>query len=134
MSVRVKALLLLAASVVGLVGAVWLLLGQVITARFARLEADGVRRDVERLLQAVDREAAGLEVTATDWAEWDESFEYLTTGSEKFQRVNLTADTLQDPGPLLAGVSRGRGAAPFRVAALEHPARCRAAVGLRTWR
>jgi PAS domain S-box-containing protein len=94
-SVRVKALLLLVASVVGLVGAVWLLLGRVITTRFVRLEEDTVRRNVERLLQAIDREAIGLEVTAKDWAEWDDAFAYLTTGSEEFERSNLGADSLQ---------------------------------------
>lgn len=94
-SVRVKALLLLAASVVGLVGAVWLLLGRAVTARFARLEDEAIRRDVERVLHAIDREATELGITAKDWAEWDDAFAYLTVGSEEFERSNLGVDSLQ---------------------------------------
>lgn len=96
MSVRAKAVVLLAAGVVGLVAAAWIVLSAIVEERFRRLEDGAVKRDVQRVLRAIDGELDALAVTAADWGKWDDAFTFMARGDEEFVRANLVPDTLKE--------------------------------------
>lgn len=96
MSVRTKAVVLLAAGVVGLVAAAWIVLSAIVEDRFRQLEEAAVRRDVQRVLRAIDGELDALAVTAVDWGKWDDAFTFMTEGKAAFVRANLVPDTLKE--------------------------------------
>lgn len=94
MSVRTKALLLLAVGVVMQAVAAWVVMLAIVESRFLDLEKTAVVRDVTRLLRGFDGELDALEATATDWARWDDAFSFMAAGSDVFVRTNLDPDTL----------------------------------------
>ncbi|MGV8040672.1 MAG: CHASE4 domain-containing protein [Thermoanaerobaculaceae bacterium] len=96
MSVRTKAVVLLAAGVVGLVAAAWIVLSAIVEERFRELEVAAVKRDVQRVERAIDGEIDALAVTAADWGKWDDAFTFMARGDEAFVRANLVPDTLKE--------------------------------------
>ncbi len=98
MSLRLKAWLVFLAAMAVVVGAVLWLLNATLLASFARFEEIQVRRDAERLVHSVQAEASHLETVVADWAEWDDSYEYMSTGSTAYVDSNLGADTYQTLG------------------------------------
>lgn len=57
--------------------------------RFAELEAREVQRDVERAAASLQREIDGLETVCTDWAQWNDTYQYMTAESPEYEAANL---------------------------------------------
>ncbi|MFZ5786890.1 MAG: CHASE4 domain-containing protein [Acidobacteriota bacterium] len=98
MSLRLKAWLVFLAAMSVVVGGVLWLLDATLLASFARFEEGQVRRDAERLVHAIQAEAGHLDTVATDWAQWDDSYEYMESGSPDYAESNLGESTFQTLG------------------------------------
>ena len=61
---------------------------------FRQLEDDEVRRDVMRVVHAVDAERDRMNVLIGDWASWDDAYGYMQTRSPAFITSNLPDDIL----------------------------------------
>lgn len=61
---------------------------------FRQLEDDEVRRDVTRVVHAVDAERDRMNVLIGDWASWDDAYSYMQTRSPAFITSNLPDDIL----------------------------------------
>jgi PAS domain S-box-containing protein len=46
-------------------------------------------RDTTRLLASLDNEIAGLDATLSDWAPWDDTYEFITNGDPGYIKSNL---------------------------------------------
>ena len=95
MSLRAKTWLFFGLVVAGLTAAVLTIVQRGAVRSFATLEVLSMRRNVHRVLRAVDAEAAHLDTTARDWAVWDSSYEFLETGATDFILANLGGSTLR---------------------------------------
>jgi len=67
---------------------------QVILPQFAAIEDDGARKDMERVKDAILREARHLEVFCQDWASWDDMYAYVVNPSKDFEDEALNVETL----------------------------------------
>ena len=95
MSLRFKAWLLFGLSFALLIPVVLVILHFTVLRSFSRFEESAARRDVERALRAVDAEAGHLETTVMDWAEWDDSYEFMATHRDAYESANLGDDTFR---------------------------------------
>jgi two-component system NtrC family sensor kinase len=62
----------------------------VILPSFVVLEREDARDDIERVVQAVQREVTALAQQAGDWSSWDDSYRYLEDGNSEFRESNLS--------------------------------------------
>ena len=63
---------------------------------FESLERDHARATVERLHQVLARELDVVALSARDWANWIEVYNYVLAPNDEFLRVNVNAKALQD--------------------------------------
>ncbi|MBK7404505.1 MAG: HAMP domain-containing protein [Phycisphaerales bacterium] len=59
---------------------------------FELIEAQTARRNLDRWVQATEREIAHLSEFAGDWTDWDDAFEFASTGDPAFVEANLSSD------------------------------------------
>lgn len=86
----VAALLLIALVIVGAIGRAFLL------ENFTNLERDGMARDVDRALTALEASAADLRNTSADYALWDDMAAFAASPSQAFIDNNLPLRVFQD--------------------------------------
>lgn len=97
-SLRLKVLAVLFAGFALGCGLLMLLTGVILTHDSLRLEESLARKDADRLQGAVHQMLLGLTRTALDWATWDESHDFITTGNPGFIAENLGDTVLLNLG------------------------------------
>ena len=98
MSVRLKTAILVVALLVVSLVSLYLLSWLVLTPSYARLEERFVRTSVEQGLGALDARLNALQSTNHDWSAWDDTYEFVQTGSSTFIESNLTYTSLANIG------------------------------------
>lgn len=86
--------LLLAALAAGL----YCVIARSIERGFAAVERERVTLNVERVRRALDNEGRHLERKISDWAVWDDTYEFLRQPDEAFIERNLSGSTIADLG------------------------------------
>ena len=62
----------------------------VILPSFLALETEDAKKDMERVVQAIQREIAALAQQAGDWSSWDDTYRFLEDNNSEFRESNLT--------------------------------------------
>jgi len=93
MSLRVKALLSVGMGLAALVATLALTSRSAILDGFRVVEEEDVRDGLARVTDALAVDAAALESTTTDYAQWDDTYEFAATNADAFVTENLNADT-----------------------------------------
>lgn len=65
---------------------------------FIELESQFAKRDVIRCVQSIEREVFHLSLLNSDWAEWNDIYDYTEDLNEDFAESNLEMETLTDIG------------------------------------
>ncbi len=65
----------------------------VIYPSFVELEHKEAKKDIERCIEAIKREAFHLDKLCIDWATWDDTYEFIKTHSKKYIESNLKEET-----------------------------------------
>jgi diguanylate cyclase (GGDEF)-like protein len=60
---------------------------------FERLEKQHMSTDLTRLDSALQSELKQLQIMAVDWAEWDDSYQYMQTFHEEYEQSNIVDST-----------------------------------------
>ncbi|HBV87404.1 MAG TPA: hypothetical protein DEF42_12300 [Desulfosporosinus sp.] len=87
-------------SLITIIGIVFIALTSIIFIRTLfinyaeRTEETMVRQDFQRATSIIQREKSSLESTVTDWAYWDDTFNYLNGTNSEYVDVNLHDNTL----------------------------------------
>ena len=68
----------------------------VIYPSFLDLEHHEAGENLQRIFHAIDRESYHLEKFCRDWATWDDSYDFMTSGSGNFVSSNLNDDALDN--------------------------------------
>ncbi len=68
----------------------------VLVSGFQQFEDSEVRSDVSRVIRAIDAECRRVDVLLSDWAQWDDSYEFMRTRSRTFVNSNLSPNILAD--------------------------------------
>jgi sensor domain CHASE-containing protein len=71
----------------------WAIHTRVIMPGFLEVERNQAAKSVKRTVAALNREIAGLDSLCADWADWDDSFQFIDDHNPDFIRSNLVAET-----------------------------------------
>lgn len=66
----------------------------VVYPSFLELEHQEAGQNLQRIFHAIDRENYHLERLCRDWATWDDTHDFMTTGSEAYKKSNLYDEAL----------------------------------------
>jgi len=97
-SVRLKTAILVVALLVVSLVSLYLLSRLVLTPSYARLEERFVQTSVEQGLGALDARLNALQSTNHDWSAWDDTYEFVQSGSSTYIESNLTYTSLANIG------------------------------------
>ncbi|QNB48079.1 diguanylate cyclase [Thermanaerosceptrum fracticalcis] len=93
MTLRKKTLILIAFFLIGLLLFVYFTSQFVLYNGYLELEERILKRNVDRGLNALQREIMTLNVTVGDWAFWDDSYQFVQNLSTEYINSNLTDPT-----------------------------------------
>lgn len=93
MTVRTKAILIIGAILASLLLAFFATSSSVLLNSFAALEEQDTRQNVERALDALNAELATLDSKAGDWANWDDTYNFIVDRNPEYIATNPTDTT-----------------------------------------
>ncbi len=96
MSLRKKTILLVLTTLLGLVAVLYVFLSSVIIDEFRELERETTTRNVNRVTEAVNADIEKLDLTAIDWAKWDDTHEFIIDRNQDYIDTNLVPQTMND--------------------------------------
>ncbi len=95
MTLRRKTVLIVSLALLGLIGVLEAASASVLLNDFAALEANSARRNVDRAVNALNVDLAGLDTATRDYAFWDLMYDYAESHDQAFIEQNLSDDALQ---------------------------------------
>jgi PAS domain S-box-containing protein len=93
MTLRRKTLLIIAGTFYGVIILLFFISRNILLESYTDLERQSTQRDVERVLTAYSQELSNLEITAADWAAWDDTYHFVADHNEEYIRSHLTDST-----------------------------------------
>jgi len=90
MRIRLKVVLALAALIAVLIAVEIVIQELVILPSFAELERSDAQTSMRRIGYAVDRSLEGLALTAADWSDWGELFQFMQNRNQSFVNTYTT--------------------------------------------
>ena len=82
---------------------------------FERVEAHELDRNFHRVASAIRVKASELHERSTDWAAWDDAYDFLQNGNERFIKSNLSQTAQADLGVHYAAYVRPNGQVVFEI-------------------
>ena len=74
----------------------YLVVDRIVLPNFTAIEHEGAIDDLERATNAIGNEAASLGLVVSDWAAWDDTYEWMRTGEAEYVETNLAPSTFID--------------------------------------
>ncbi|HEY9862512.1 MAG TPA: CHASE4 domain-containing protein, partial [Candidatus Obscuribacterales bacterium] len=94
MKLRQRTLLMISVALLSLVGVVYTSSSTILLGSFARLEVEDTQRNVKRASDAFSEEIVKLNFTVHDWAEWNDTYQFIQDGNRTYLTTNLNAATI----------------------------------------
>ncbi len=94
-SLRRKTLLIVAVTMIGLVGGLYLISSFLLHRGFGKLEEQFAQDNVERAASAVSNDLATLDRTTSEYASWDQTYEYVHGQRATYVATEFPAPTFQ---------------------------------------
>ncbi len=69
---------------------------RIILPSFLALETQDAKKDMERAVQAIQREISALAQPTSDWASWDDTYRFMEDSNSAFRESNLTKISVLD--------------------------------------
>jgi len=98
MSLWQKTLLMVSVMALVLVGAAYGGQRFLIMGTFLELEKQNTQRNVERALKVIANEIQHLDIVVSDWAAWDDTYEFVVDGNEDYIQSNFVDETFTGYG------------------------------------
>ncbi len=96
MSLHRQIAILLIALTIALIAGTYAVQTLVVMPTFAELERQWASRDVERCIDAIQRDIESISNVANDWGSWDDSYEYVQNRNESFAKGNLIDESFSN--------------------------------------
>ena len=93
MSIRTKILIIISALFLLLIGVNYAVQKSIIFPSFVKLEHREAAENLRRILRGIDRELSYLDQVCSDWASWDDTYDFIDTLSQDYIETNLLLDT-----------------------------------------
>ena len=95
MSIRIKILSLLGVLFALLILVQILVQDRVLMPSFEALERSDAKTAMTRVVYALDESLVSLEVTAADWGNWADVYEFVVRPTDEFRNANITPIALK---------------------------------------
>ena len=95
MTLRRRILLALGLTLLCLISGLTLLSRSLLMADYARLEQQSVTQNAQRTQQTFERTLSNLHEKSTDWAAWDDTYQFMRDHNAKYITSNLTPAALK---------------------------------------
>ncbi len=95
LSLRVRMIAILALVVPVYAILAWVAQERVVYAQFQAIEEASAARNMERCLEAIAAESRHLDKLCTDWARWDDTYDFVLDANEEYIEENLTPETFE---------------------------------------
>ncbi len=93
MSLRKRVLLIIGATLIGLISLLHTLFVQILQGGLLELEEAEVREEIQRSVRALEHELAFLETQVSDWAPWDDTYQFIEDANRAYIESNLVDST-----------------------------------------
>ncbi len=93
MSLRTKTLLLTLGCIVLFFAVLYGSTQLIILQSFYRLERQQAHRDLNRVVDAINNDRRAISQAVSDWAIWDDSYQFIADGNQEFVQTNLPLQT-----------------------------------------
>ena len=93
MSIRKKILLIIAAAVFGLILVLFLTSESLLLSSYNDLEERNAVQNIERIKLALSSDIDELRSTNTDWAHWNDTYNFIKDGNKDYIDANLNSDS-----------------------------------------
>ncbi|MBW4638829.1 MAG: EAL domain-containing protein [Gloeocapsa sp. UFS-A4-WI-NPMV-4B04] len=90
MILRNKTLLIVGATLVSLIGVIYGTSSKILLSGFAKVEAQNTKENVQRVQDALSEEINKLDLTTTDWAQWDDSYAFVQNANKTYLNRHLS--------------------------------------------
>ena len=90
MSLRTKTLLATCLTLAVLFAVLVSVLSRILLTGYATVEENETREDVRRVLDTAEQDSALLELALLDWAEWDDTYDFVADQNDHYRTSNLT--------------------------------------------
>ncbi|HEY9807140.1 MAG TPA: CHASE4 domain-containing protein, partial [Candidatus Obscuribacterales bacterium] len=94
MKLRQRTLLLMSVALLCLLGVLYTSSAKILLESFAKLETEDTQRNVERAIDAFNEDIDKLNFTVHDWAEWDDTYQFVQDGNSTYLTTNLNTATI----------------------------------------
>jgi sensor domain CHASE-containing protein len=95
MNIRTKMVSLLALLFVALIVLDVVVQNRILLPSFAELERDDAKISMKRIGYALDQTLDGLQLSATDWGDWQDVYGYVQSPNSDFVSANITSNAIK---------------------------------------
>ena len=96
MTLRTKIILVISVLSALSIAALFLVQNIILSTRFARLERENTQRNIARAVGAVREDISSVSTTVGDWAPWDDTYDFVVSGSPEYVESNLSPGVLEN--------------------------------------
>jgi len=96
LNIQTKTLTIIISCFVVLALLLAVILNEIITKSYLKIEKNNVQTDLQRTVNLIKIEQDNLSLLATDWAIWDDSYEFISHPDKKYVDSNITDSTFTD--------------------------------------
>lgn len=93
MTLRQKTLIIVLVTFTVLIVILYGVTRNILLDNFSKLEEHATRRDVERAVSTLSYDISTLNTTASDWAGWDDTYNFIEDGNEGYLLQNLVVES-----------------------------------------
>jgi sigma-B regulation protein RsbU (phosphoserine phosphatase) len=93
MSLRLKTLFITSITLLILLGVLFAILAGTILNGFSYVENQDMRQDVSRVQAALAEDINTLNLSATGWSDWDETYDFMEDHNSNYLKTNITNTT-----------------------------------------
>lgn len=98
MTIRTRTLVTTGATLLAAVVALYVVLSSIVLNGFANVERQNDRLDVSRVLEALTTQVTSLNSLASDWANWNDTYDWVLRPTAAYASDNLNVPTLSGMG------------------------------------
>jgi len=96
LTLRTKTLLVVGAALALLNAGLYAIVSERVRRSFAELENRNMRENVDRVKAAFEEQLKHLQMASHDYAQWDDTYQYVQDKNPAYERSNLTDHTFSD--------------------------------------
>ena len=96
MSLRKLTLLLILATTAGLMVVVLVNNTRILQSHFAQQEKNDVYQNIQQVKNAIDEQIQFMVKISNDWANWDDTYQFVQDGNSEYIQSNLMVSTFTD--------------------------------------